>query len=509
MEISRLSGFDDLGLVPELGRAIADQGYTEPTPIQAQAIPLVMAGRDVMGGAQTGTGKTASFTLPILNRLARHANTSTSPARHQIRALILTPTRELTAQVHESVQTYGKYLPLRSAVVYGGIDIRPQIMELRRGIEILVATPGRLLDHIQQKSLNLGQVEFFVLDEADRMLDMGFIPDVRRIISLLPAQRQNLLFSATFSEDIKKLADSFMRNPVLVEVARRNATNESVTHRIYPVARERKRDLLAHLVRSRDMKQVLVFTSTRLGANRLAYQLQHEGLSATAIHGDKSQLERQQALEEFKTGKVAVLVATDVAARGLDIEDLPLVINFELPGQPEDYVHRIGRTGRAGATGEAISLVSPDEEERLEAIERMIKLRIERELVSGFGLDPRDAGGMLKSPQERDRGRERRERDPRAAAPAVAREQREPQRDRSPRSGAGYAAGSRRAPAAPADPIFSRPYEPAVRSAAAGSAAASSSSSTGGAVGGGSARPAARSGGAVAALLGGVPTLRK
>jgi ATP-dependent RNA helicase RhlE len=508
MEISRLSGFDDLGLVPELGRAIADQGYTEPTPIQAQAIPLVLAGRDVMGGAQTGTGKTASFTLPILNRLARHANTSTSPARHQIRALILTPTRELTAQVHESVQTYGKYLPLRSAVVYGGIDIRPQIMELRRGIEILVATPGRLLDHIQQKSLNLGQVEFFVLDEADRMLDMGFIPDVRRIISLLPAQRQNLLFSATFSEDIKKLADSFMRNPVLVEVARRNATNESVTHRIHPVARERKRDLLAHLVRSRDMKQVLVFTSTRLGANRLAYQLQHEGLSATAIHGDKSQLERQQALEEFKTGKVAVLVATDVAARGLDIEDLPLVINFELPGQPEDYVHRIGRTGRAGATGEAISLVSPDEEERLEAIERMIKLRIERELVSGFGLDPRDAGGMLKSPQERDRARQRRERDPRSAAPALAREQRE----RSPRAGGGHAGAARRAPPVPADPIFSRPYEPAVRSDAAGAAGVAGTVGTGGAVGAGARpalRPAVRPAGAVAALLGGVPTLRK
>ena len=379
-----MPSFADLGLLPELLRAVAEEGYTEPTPIQAQAIPLVLEGRDVMGGAQTGTGKTAGFTLPLLQRIARHASTSASPARHPVRALILTPTRELAAQVEESVRTYGKYTGLRSTVIFGGVDIKPQIAALRGGVEFLVATPGRLLDHVQQKTVNLQQVEAFVLDEADRMLDMGFIPDVRRIIALLPKQRQNLMFSATLPEEIRTLAQSFLREPVLVQVARSNAAAESVTHLAYPVRRERKRELLAYLIQSRDLRQVLVFTSTRIGANRLTYQLNRDGIHAAAIHGDKSQLERLQVLADFKAGKVRVLVATDVAARGLDIEDLPHVVNFELPGVPEDYVHRIGRTGRAGASGEAISLVCAEEHERLEAIERMIRVSIPRKIIPGF-----------------------------------------------------------------------------------------------------------------------------
>ena len=326
-----------------------EQGYTEPTPIQAQAIPVILAGRDVMGGAQTGTGKTAGFALPTLQRFAPLASTSTSPARHPVRALILAPTRELAVQVEESFREYGKYVPLRTTVIYGGVPIEPQMAQLRRGVEILVATPGRLLDHVHQRTLNLSQVEVFVLDEADRMLDMGFIPDVRRILTLLTSRKQSLLFSATFSDEIKKLADSFLRDPVLIQVARRNAAAELVSHRVHPVAREKKRDLLVHLIKSRDMNQVLVFNATRLGANRLAYQLNRAGVHAAAIHGDKTQAERMLALDEFKTGKVGVLVATDVAARGLDIEQLPYVVNFELPNSAEDYVHRIGRTGRCDA----------------------------------------------------------------------------------------------------------------------------------------------------------------
>lgn len=394
-----MTTFTDIGLIPELLRAVTDQGYTEPTPIQAQAIPLVLAGRDVMGGAQTGTGKTASFTLPLLQRLAPHASGSASPARHPVRALILAPTRELAAQVHESVKTYSKYLPLRSACIYGGVPMDPQVAQLRSGVEVLVATPGRLLDHIQQKTLNLSQVEVVVLDEADRMLDMGFIPDVRRILGLLTSRKQGLLFSATFSEEIKKLADSFLKDPVLVEVARRNQTAESVTHLVHPVAREKKRELLVHIIKSREMRQVLVFCSTRLGTNRLAYQLTREGVQAQAIHGDKTQTERTQALNEFKSGKVGVLVATDVAARGLDIAELPYVVNFDLPNSPEDYVHRIGRTGRAGATGTAISLLAAEEQDRLDAIEKMIKQRIQREIVPGFGPHPADAPPMMEPPR--------------------------------------------------------------------------------------------------------------
>ena len=360
--------FAELGLRPEILRAVAEAGYTTPTPIQLQAIPLILEGLDVMGGAQTGTGKTAGFALPILQKLMPLANASPSPARHPVRALILTPTRELAIQVEEAIATYGKYSGLRSTVVYGGVDIRQQLPTVRGGIEILVATPGRLLDHIEQKSVYLGQVEIFVLDEADRMLDMGFIPDIKRIMALLPAtaKRQNLLFSATFSNEIKKLADQLLNAPRLIEVARRNTTAETVSQSVYKVAAERKRALLAHIVTSRNLWQVLCFVRTKHGASRLARQLEKDGLKTTAIHGDKSQPARLEALDDFKAAKVQVMVATDVAARGLDIDDLPLVINYELPYVPEDYIHRIGRTGRAGASGEAISFCSPDEERLLD-----------------------------------------------------------------------------------------------------------------------------------------------
>jgi len=426
--------------LPELLKAVAEQGYTEPTPIQAQAIPLVLDGRDVMGAAQTGTGKTAGFTLPLLHRLARHASTSASPARHPVRALILTPTRELAAQIEESVRTYGKHLALRSTVVFGGVDMKPQTAALRQGVEFLVATPGRLLDHVQQKTVNLQQVEAFVLDEADRMLDMGFIPDVRRIMSLLPKRRQNLLFSATLTGEIRTLADSFLDDPVLVQVARNNAAAESVTHLVHPVRRERKRELLGYLIQSRGLSQVLVFTSTRIGADRLAYQLNRDGIHTAAIHGDKSQPERLQALADFKSGKVGVLVATDVAARGLDIEDLPYVVNFELPGAPEDYVHRIGRTGRAGASGEAISLVCSEEHERLEAIEKMIRLNIPRKIVPGFEPDVRVASSIIGTASNR-----------RGGGP----------RERRPRHGEQDRLTHARQDAKNADPIFSSPYKPA------------------------------------------------
>ena len=434
-----MPSFAELGLLPELLKAVAEQGYSEPTPIQAQAIPLVLQGRDVMGGAQTGTGKTAGFALPLLQRLARHASASASPARHPVRALILTPTRELAAQIEESVRTYGKYIALRSTVVFGGVDMKPQTAALRLGVEFLVATPGRLLDHVQQKTVNLRQVEAFVLDEADRMLDMGFIPDVRRIMSLLPKRRQNLLFSATLTGEIRTLADSFLHDPVLVQVARNNAAAESVTHLVHPVRRERKRELLGYLIQSRALSQVLVFTSTRIGANRLAYQLNRDGIHAAAIHGDKSQPERLQALADFKSGKVGVLVATDVAARGLDIEDLPYVVNFELPGVPEDYVHRIGRTGRAGASGEAISLVCSEEHERLEAIEKMARLHIPREIVPGFEPDLRVASSIIGTSSGR-----------RGAGP----------RERRPRHGEHDRLTHARQDAKNVDPIFSAPYKP-------------------------------------------------
>jgi ATP-dependent RNA helicase RhlE len=380
--------FTDLGLLPELLRAVEDAGYTEPTPIQAQAIPVVLAGLDVMGGAQTGTGKTAGFVLPMLQRLARHASSSPSPARHPVRALILTPTRELAMQVHESVQTYGKHVPLRAVCVYGGVDIKPQTAELREGREIVVATPGRLLDHVQQKSVNFNQVEIVILDEADRMLDMGFIPDIRRILAMLPKERQSLLFSATFSEEIKKLADTMLKNPQLIEVARRNTVSETINHRVHPVAADHKRHLLLHLLNEKPDMQVLVFVGTKFGTARLATWLERQGVNAVAIHGDKSQQQRTEALEDFKSGKSRVMVATDVAARGLDIDDLPHVINYELPHVAEDYIHRIGRTGRAGKSGDATSLVAPEEKPRLADIEKLIKFKIEQVEISGYATSP-------------------------------------------------------------------------------------------------------------------------
>ena len=382
------TSFDELGLRPEILRSVTEAGYTTPTPIQAQAIPVVLAGHDVMGGAQTGTGKTAGFGLPILHKLMAHANSSPSPARHPVRALILTPTRELAIQVEEAIKEYGKYTGLRSTVVFGGVDIKLQIPIVRAGVEILVATPGRLLDHIEQKTINLGQVEIFVLDEADRMLDMGFIPDIKRIMKLMPvtAKRQNLLFSATFSNEIKKLADELLNAPQLIEVARRNSAVETVMQSAYKCPQDAKRALLEHIVRSRNLWQVLCFVRTKHGASRLARQLEKDGLATSAIHGDKTQGARLEALQAFKDGKLQVLVATDVAARGLDIDDLPLVVNYELPHVPEDYVHRIGRTGRAGATGEAISLIDPAEEKYLADIERMLKKKIE--VLSPDGFDP-------------------------------------------------------------------------------------------------------------------------
>jgi ATP-dependent RNA helicase RhlE len=374
-----MTGFADLNLSPEILKTLTEQGYTDPTPIQAKAIPLILEGRDVMAGAQTGTGKTAAFALPMLQKLMPVANTSASPARHPVRALVLVPTRELAIQVEESVKAYAKYTRLRSLVVFGGVDVKIQQPHLKRGIEILVATPGRLLDHIEMKSVQLNQVQMLVLDEADRMLDMGFLPDLKRIIAQLPAKRQNLMFSATFSHDIKRLSAEYLSNPTLVEVARSNATADTVAQKVYMVHQADKRALLEQLLRGSDATQALVFTKTKLSASRLARQLQRDGFLADAIHGDKTQPERIQALEGFKNGSVTVLIATDVAARGLDIDQLPMVINFEIPTAAEDYVHRIGRTGRAMASGKAISLVSPEEEKYLADIERLIGHPIEKE----------------------------------------------------------------------------------------------------------------------------------
>ena len=376
--------FSDLGLAEPLLRAVREQGYDTPTPIQAQAIPAVLKGGDLMAGAQTGTGKTAGFTLPMLHRLAAQGPKRDARGRLAIRALILTPTRELAAQVEESVKTYGKHLPLTSMVMFGGVGMQPQVDRLRRGVDILVATPGRLLDHHQQGTLDLSHVEIFVLDEADRMLDMGFIHDIKKVLAVLPAKKQSLLFSATFSDDIKALADRLLNQPALIEVARRNATADTIAQKVHPVGRERKKELLAHLIKQGDWHQVLVFTRMKHGANRLTEYLNDHGITAMAIHGNKSQGARTKALAEFKTGELQVLVATDIAARGIDIDQLPHVVNFELPNVPEDYVHRIGRTGRAGATGEAVSLVCVDEEIFLKDIERLIKRSIPREAVPGF-----------------------------------------------------------------------------------------------------------------------------
>jgi len=379
--------FDSLGLSEPLLRAVNELGYSSPTPIQLQAIPAVLKGGDLLAGAQTGTGKTAGFTLPILQRLSQLAPAAAG-AKRPVRALILTPTRELAAQVEESVRAYGKYLKLKSTVMFGGVGINPQIDALRRGVDIVVATPGRLLDHMQQKTIDVSQLEILVLDEADRMLDMGFIHDIKRVLARLPAKRQNLLFSATFSDEIKALADSLLDSPALIEVARRNTTAEKVDQKIHPVDRDRKRELLTHLIRGNNWFQVLVFTRTKHGANRLAEQLGKDGISALAIHGNKSQSARTRALAEFKDQTLQVLVATDIAARGIDIDQLPHVVNFDLPNVPEDYVHRIGRTGRAGAEGEAVSLVCVDEHQLLKDIERLIKRPIPSEVIPGFEPDP-------------------------------------------------------------------------------------------------------------------------
>jgi ATP-dependent RNA helicase RhlE len=441
------SSFDQLNLIPPLAQAVRELGYEQPTPVQEQAVPLVLAGRDLMAGAQTGTGKTAAFALPILQRLAPQASSSASPARHPVRALVLTPTRELAIQVEQSFKEYGKHLPLRSTVVYGGADMDAQIRELRRGVEVLVATPGRLLDHVQSKTVMLNQVSILTLDEADRMLDMGFLPDIRRIIALLPKERQNLLFSATFPDEIRGLVKSLLRNPAEVQIAARNAVAELVTHVVHPVAREKKRELLSYLVQTRNLQQVLVFCGTRIGANRLAHQLRKDRIHADAIHGDKSQAERLVALENFKAGKSTVLVATDVASRGLDIEGLPQVINFDIPHSPEDYVHRIGRTGRAGLTGEAISLVAPPDMEALAAIERLIKKKIDRVLVPGFQPDGGTAATLM--------GREARPAPRRGDAPRAMEPRPMAPRPMAPR------------PQRPqGDPIFSKPYEPSATSAA-------------------------------------------
>jgi ATP-dependent RNA helicase RhlE len=384
--------FSALGLIPELTRALVDRGYSAPTPVQARVIPEILTGRDVLAGAQTGTGKTAGFTLPILQRL-QNGSSSRAP-----RVLILVPTRELAAQVNESIQSYGKYLRQRSLVVFGGVSINPQIEGLRRGTDILVATPGRLLDHAQQRTVDLSRVEIFVLDEADRMLDMGFIADIRRVIKLLPKTRQNLMFSATYSEDIRGLAQGLLHNPIEIEVARRNAAVDLVEQRAYMVQKDQKRALLSHLIQDGDWSQVLVFTRTKHGANRLAKQLQQDGIEASAIHGNKSQSARTAALSDFKNFRIRALVATEVASRGLDIKELPYVVNYELPNVPEDYVHRIGRTGRAGATGVAVSLVSSDENGLLKDIERLLRKPVPKAAVPHFKPAP---------PPMRDEPRER------------------------------------------------------------------------------------------------------
>ncbi|UTY58013.1 DEAD/DEAH box helicase [Massilia sp. erpn] len=471
--------FSDFGLSPDIQRALTEQGYTHPTPIQAQAIPVVLQGRDVMGAAQTGTGKTASFSLPIIQLLLAHANSSMSPARHPVRALVLTPTRELAVQVADNVKAYCKHTPLRSTVVFGGMDMKPQTAALRSGIEIVIATPGRLLDHVEQKTVSLGQVQMLVMDEADRMLDMGFLPDLQRIINLLPKARQNLMFSATFSPEIKKLANSFLNNPVSIEVARSNATADKVTQVVYKVAEEHKRDAVAHILRQRELKQVIVFSNTKIGASRLARGLEQEGMKATAIHGDKSQQERMAALDAFKKGEIDVLVATDVAARGLDISDLPCVVNYDLPYNAEDYVHRIGRTGRAGASGDAISIYSDKDERLLTDIEKLIKQTIRRAELQGFapgshGGDERHGERRARRGSEADRSRG--ERGGAERAPGGERER-----------GRGVGGpGPRREKV---DPWFLKPYEPSRSAAPAASAPL----------------PAAKPKAKLAALLGGLP----
>jgi ATP-dependent RNA helicase RhlE len=425
------SRFDALPLDAKLQRAVADSGYASMTPIQAKAIPIVLAGRDVMGAAQTGTGKTAAFSLPLLQKMLKHENGSASPARHPVRALVLAPTRELADQVANNIKAYARHTQLRVACVFGGVDMAPQTAELKRGVEVLIATPGRLLDHIGIKNCQLNTVEYVVLDEADRMLDIGFLPDLQRILSFLPQQRQTLLFSATFSPEIKKLAQSYLQDPVLVEVARPNATATTVEQHFYSVAEDDKRRVVRQILRERALSQALVFVNSKLGAARLARAFERDGLKTTALHGDKSQDERLKSLDAFKRGEVELLVATDVAARGLDIADLPAVFNYDIPFNAEDYVHRIGRTGRAGASGLAVSLATRDDARLIGDIEKLIKRKIELE---AFDLD--DDRPRRRRPAEGDAPDE-------SHAPAAASAVRRPPR------GA----------AAPRDPFFDRPYE--------------------------------------------------
>ncbi|TSE26404.1 ATP-dependent RNA helicase RhlE [Tepidimonas sediminis] len=437
--------FASLGLAEPLTRAVAEMGYTSMTPIQARAIPVVLQGRDVMGAAQTGTGKTAAFSLPLLQRLLRHANTSTSPARHPVRALVLLPTRELADQVAQQVRLYAKYTPLRSAVVFGGMDMKPQVEELRKGVEILVATPGRLLDHIEARSVVLNQVEYVVLDEADRMLDIGFLPDLQRILAYLPRQRTTLLFSATFSPEIKRLAASYLQDPVVIEVARPNTTASTVEQRFFRVEEEDKRAALKALLRAHAIQQAFVFVNSKLGCARLARALQRDGLAVAALHGDKSQDERLKALEAFKQGQVQLLVCTDVAARGLDIKDVPAVFNVDVPFNAEDYVHRIGRTGRAGATGLALTFVTGRDARQLAEIEKLIGRKAE--------VEP------LELPDER-RGRPARGHDgARGARGAVAAA---PQEAAPGRAQAAAPARPPVPPSASPDPLGDRPYEPSL-----------------------------------------------
>ena len=375
--------FDTLGLSPALLRALAELGYETPTQVQAEAIPLVLQGRDLLAGSQTGTGKTAAFTLPLLERLFPNGQRPTGkPPR--VRALVLTPTRELAVQIHESVRAYGKHLNPRTVQVFGGVGMQPQIMALRKDIDVVIATPGRLIDHMQQRTIDLRGIDTLILDEADRMLDMGFLPALKRILAVLPSQRQTLMFSATFAPEIKQLATQFQRDPAEIQVARQNSVVATIAHRVFPVDTDRKRDLLMEVLRDDTRRQVLVFARTKHGSDRLAKQLCQAGFKADAIHGNKSQGARQRALNDFKAGRVNVLVATDIAARGLDIDQLPMVVNFDLPNVPEDYVHRIGRTGRNGATGLAVSLVSRDEEEQLHGILKLLKTELETIVIPGF-----------------------------------------------------------------------------------------------------------------------------
>jgi superfamily II DNA/RNA helicase len=498
-----INSFNDFGLAEPIQRAVTELGYKEPTPIQAQAIPLVLMGRDVMGAAQTGTGKTAGFALPILQRLLPGANASASPARHPVRSLIIAPTRELADQIYVNVAAYAKYTNLKSAVVFGGVDIKPQLAAMRAGCEVLIATPGRLLDHVEQRTVNLSQVEIFVMDEADRMLDMGFLPDIQRIINLLPKKRQNLMFSATFSNDIRRLAETFLHDPISVEVARRNAAAENVEQKVYKVdGSDAKRAAVARLVRENALSPVLVFTNTKIGAGRLARQLEKDGLNASAIHGDKSQQERLATLEAFKKGEIDVLVATDVAARGLDIAELPGVINYDLPYAAEDYIHRIGRTGRAGASGVALSLMTGEDERLLAEIEKLLKRKLPVEHLQ--------FEGAASSRPRRERDSERRpERD----------SERRPERDSTDRSARGAGdrdRGARRgssrdsARSAPQgkmpgfsdDAFFYEPYQPASEPETADASADSEGKAAGEADAGKSTarrRPAR----AIPALLGG------